>query len=140
MIKLVSRVFLSALFLTPFKAHPATADQILQVPFAYGTGRGAILVHVRVNDKPALLILDTGSAHTIVRPELLGIRPSELEPTRLGSSGGGFLGDAIGREVTLEVGSRRWKKRRIAVMDLSQVLSAYSEKPDGILGLDFLQQ
>jgi hypothetical protein len=33
-----------------------------------------------------------------------------------------------------------FKKWPVMVTDLSQVLSAYSEKPDGVLGLDFLQE
>src|SRR5262249_32312201 len=106
-------------------------------PFEYAEGRGSILLRVRVNEKPALLIFDTGASHTILRPEFLGMKPSELVPTEA-SSGGGFMGDAVGREVTLQVGNRKAAKRRVAVMDLSQVLSVYHEKIDGILGLDFL--
>lgn len=135
-----ARLCFLALLLVAVKASLAAADQAFQVPFEYGSGRTAILLHVRINDKPALLILDTGSAHTILQPEFLGINPAELAPTRFGSSGGGFVGDAIGREITLQVGIRKWSKWRVAIMDLGQVLSAYSEKPDGILGLDFLQQ
>lgn len=99
-----------------------------------------MLVRVRINNKPAILIFDTGSAHTIVRPELVGVTPKELIPTQMGGSGGGFIGDAVGREVSLEVGSSTWKKRKVAVMDLSQVLSVYEEKIDGILGLDFIKE
>lgn len=117
-----------------------TADQALTTPFDYSKSRNAILLHVRVNDKPAILILDTGSAHTIIRPEFLRIALSELQPTRLPPSGGGLVGDAIGREVTLQVGSWKWTKKAVAVMDISQALSFYAEKPDGLLGLDFLQE
>jgi hypothetical protein len=81
--------------------------------------------------------LDTGSSHTIVRPELLGIKPSELVPTHTASDGG-FMGDAVGREVRLQIADWKWPKQRVAVMDLSQVVAAYHEKIDGILGMDFL--
>jgi len=47
------------------------------------------------------------------------------------------IGDAVGREVTLEVGQRVWQRRRVSVMDLSAALSAYQEKIDGLLGIDF---
>lgn len=121
-------------------AKSSTADQALTIPFDYSKSRNAILLHVRINDKPAILILDTGSAHTIIRPEFLRIAPSELQPTHLPPSGGGLVGDAIGREVTLQVGSWKWAKRAVAVMDISQALSFYAEKPDGLIGLDFLQE
>ena len=126
----------ACLLLLVSQAPPSTADS-LTIPFEYAEGRGSILLRVRVNDKPALLIFDTGSSHTILRPELLGMKTSELVPTEA-STGGGFMGDAVGREVTLQIGNRKGSKRRVAVMDLSQVLSVYHEKIDGILGLDFL--
>ncbi len=94
----------------------------------------------RINDMPVVLILYTGAAHTVLCPNAAGVDPKELVPTRPSSGGGGFIGDAVGREITLQVGAMKWEKRRVAVMDLSQVLSVYSEKIDGILGLDFLQQ
>jgi hypothetical protein len=112
----------------------------VQVPFEYAKGVNSILVHARINDKPALLILDTGSAHTLLRPELLGLPREQLQAPRRSSSGAGFAGDAIGKEVKLELGGRRWGKWPVAVMDLSEILSAYQGKIDGVLGLDFLQQ
>ncbi|HET9283716.1 MAG TPA: retropepsin-like aspartic protease [Candidatus Angelobacter sp.] len=130
---------LAFLLLSAKASLPAAPKGALQVPFEYAAGRESILLHVRINDKPAVVIFDTGSAHTIVRPELVGVTPQELIPTQMGR-GGGFMGDAIGREVSLEVGSSIWKKRRVAVMDLSLVLSVYEEKIDGILGLDFIKE
>ncbi|HET9285305.1 MAG TPA: retropepsin-like aspartic protease [Candidatus Angelobacter sp.] len=120
------------------QAHPRSADSI-ELPFEYAKDKGSILLQVRINDKPALLILDTGSSHTIVRPELLGMKPSELVAAQT-AAGSGFKGDAVGREVTLQVGSWKPQKQRVAVMDLSEILSVYHEKIDGILGLDFLFQ
>ena len=137
----VLRIYVSLFLLLVPKASPGAADQVvLKVPFEYASGRNSILVRVKVNDRPAVLILDTGSSHTVLRPELLHIKPSELITTQQGSSGGGFMGDAIGREVTLQVGNWKWQKRRIAVMDLSQVLAVYEQQIDGVLGLDFLQE
>jgi hypothetical protein len=130
----VLRICALALLLLSAKANLVAADRISeQVHFEYAQGRDSILLHVQVNGKPAFLILDTGSAHTLLRPEVVGVDPKELIPTEV-ASGGGFLGDAVGREVTLQVGSLKWEKRKVAVMDLTQVLSAYQEKIDGILG------
>jgi len=106
----------------------------LTIPFDFAAGRGSILVGVRIDSRPAVLIVDTGSAHTILRPSIAGVSPSELA---LPSSGAGIVGDAVGREVTLEIGQRVWPRRRVAVMDLSRSLAAYHEKIDGLLGIDF---
>lgn len=116
------------------------ASQVFQVPFQYSVKHHVILLHGHVENKPALLILDTGCAHTIVKPELVGIVLSEFSPTKLNSFGVGFQGDAIGREITLELGTWKREKFTVSVMDLRQVLSAYPERPDGVLGLDFLEQ
>jgi hypothetical protein len=106
----------------------------LAVPFEFAQGRGSMLVPARINSKPALLIIDTGSAHTIVRPSVAGVSPAELAPPLVGA---GIMGDAVGREVTLEVGRQVWQRRGVAVMDLSQMLAAYRETIDGLLGMDF---
>jgi hypothetical protein len=106
----------------------------LSVPFEFAQGRGSMLISARINSKPALLIVDTGSAHTIVRPSVAGVNPRELAPPLVGA---GIIGDAVGREVTLEVGRQVWQRRGVAVMDLSQMLAAYRETIDGLLGMDF---
>lgn len=131
---------LAFLLLSAKASLPVAAKGALQVPFEYATSRDSMLVRVLINNKPAVLIFDTGSAHTIVRPELIGVSPKELIPTEMAKSGGGFMGDAVGREVSLQVGSFTLKKRKVVVMDLSQILSVYEEKIDGILGLDFIKE
>jgi predicted aspartyl protease len=110
-------------------------DGELTVPFDIAADRGSLLVHVRVENRPAVLIVDTGSSHTILRPSTVGMTLAELAAAR---TGGGAIGDAVGREVTLEIGPRRWQRRRVAVMDLSRTLSVYKERIDGLLGLDLL--
>ena len=107
------------------------------VPFEFAAGRGSLLVRARLDRREALLIVDTGSSHTIVRPSAVGVDPKELARPRTGV---GVVGDAVGKEVTLEIGDRIWTKRRVAVMDLSQALSMYQEKVDGLLGIDFFLQ
>jgi len=135
----IAPLALAFVLLSPV-AFPASGDTAFKVPFQYAKGRNSILIAARINDTPVVLILDTGAAHTVLCPNAAGVNPKELLPTHPSSGGGGFIGDAMGREITLQVGAMKWEKRRVAVMDLSQVLSVYSEKIDGILGLDFLQQ
>ena len=129
-----------AFLLLAAQARTGAADRSLEIPFEYASNRGSILLHVNIDDKPALLIVDTGASHIVVRPEILGIKRSELSPSHVGPSGAGFTGDAIGREIRLQVGSREWPKARVAVMDLSQVVSGYQENIDGLLGLDFFRE
>lgn len=109
----------------------------LTVPFEYAAGLGSLLVRGRINRRPALLVLDTGSSHTIVTAAFLGVKPPAPSPARPGV---GILSDAIGEEVTLELGPRVSQRRRVAVMDLSSVLSPYKERIDGLLGLDFFSE
>jgi hypothetical protein len=106
----------------------------LIVPFRFASGRASLLVQARVNLRPALLIVDTGSSHTILRPSIAGVDARELAQPRIGA---GFVGDAVGREVTLGIG-QHISHRRVSVMDLSNILSAYEERIDGLLGIDFL--
>jgi len=107
----------------------------LSIPFDFAVGRGSLLIRVRINRQAALLIVDTGSSHTILRPSVAGVNASELGLPR---TGGVVIGDALGQEVALEVGQQVWPHRLVAVMDLSAVLSAYQERIDGVLGIDFL--
>lgn len=129
-----------ALWLLSTKAPLAAADRVLKVPFDYASVHGSILIHASVNDRQVVLILDTGSTYTVLRPESLGESRPDLLPTRPGPSRAGFIGDAVGEEVTLELGGRKFEKYRVAVMDLREILSHYREKIDGVLGLDFLLQ
>lgn len=111
------------------------ADQVLQVPLEYATGKNALLIHARINNKPALLILDTGSSQTVLEPQIAGLK-AEGNP----HPEAGFRSDGVRHEVELQVGNMIWKKWPVKVMDQSETLSAYLENPDGILGLDFLQE
>ena len=118
------------------QASPANKNnQELTIPFDFAADRGSLLVHARINGRAALLIVDTGSSHTILRPSAAGVNPAELVAPRTGA---GVIGDAVGREITLEVAQRVWVRRRVSVMDLTAALSTYREKIDGLLGLDFL--
>lgn len=101
------------------------ADKNLKIPFEYADNRDSLLVRVRFNDRPAILILDTGSAHTILRPEAVGVPRSKLIPASRSRSGAGFMGDAVSTEVTLQIGKRVWRKHHVVLMDLSDILAAY---------------
>ena len=128
---------LIAAFATPSLAQrPVNGNSAeLTIPFDFAVDRGSLLVRARINSRAAILILDTGSSHTILRPAAAGVNRAELAAPRTGA---GVIGDAVAREVTLEIGPRVWQRRRVSVMDLSAALAAYREKIDGLLGVDFL--
>ncbi len=107
----------------------------LTIPFDYAADRGSLLVRARVNSRAVVLILDTGSTHTILRPSVAGLSAFELQAPHVG---GGVIGDAVAREVTLEIGRRVWTRRPVSVMDLSAALALYRERIDGLLGIDVL--
>jgi hypothetical protein len=132
---------IGALFLVPGLTHAEhKADRTLQVRYELAKRRAGLLLHVRINGTPAVMILDTGSAHTIIQPDVLGGQAPKVAPAHPGADGAGFLGDAVGYDVQLELGEWRWKHRRVVVMDLARLLSFYDERVDGLLGLDFLQE
>ena len=55
-----------------------TASSI-EIPFELNRQFGSILVRVRVNGEPAILLVDTGSSHTILSGNILGVNPLLLE-------------------------------------------------------------
>jgi hypothetical protein len=114
-----------------------TPSDVLVISFEVSRNRPSLLVQVSINGMRRLLVVDTGSAHTVIQPELVGLKRSK--PAGTAQSGAAFIGDAVGADVTLRVGNRTWQKFRLVAMDLSQILAAYQEHLDGVLGLDFLQ-
>lgn len=136
----ILRIFVLLVLVLASKASPGTAEEILKVPFECATGKNAFLIHARIDDKPALLILDTSSPETMLQPGIVGINPAELAKDQRLHAAGAFRASAISREVELRVGNMTWKRWPVKVMDQSQVLSAYLDNPDGVLGLDFLQE
>ena len=112
----------------------------VEVPFEASRSGSAILVRAVVNRRPAILVLDTGSAQTIVSPELARLEAGDLGPSRFAAEGPGL--EARGRwiEATLEIGGRRFFRRTIAAIRLEEVSRALGGKIDGLLGQDLLRE
>jgi hypothetical protein len=66
----VLRIYVLLLLLLASKASPGVADEILKVPFECAIGKNAFLIHAWINDKPALLILDTSSPETVLHRQI----------------------------------------------------------------------
>ena len=45
------------------------ASRPLQVPFRFDASQRAILVELEINQRPVLLIMDTGATNTLIRRE-----------------------------------------------------------------------
>jgi hypothetical protein len=98
----VLSIYTSLFLLLASKASPGMADEVLKVPFECATGKNAFLIHVRVDDKPVLLILDTSSPETVLQPGILGINPAELARDQRLHAAGALRTNVINREVELE--------------------------------------
>jgi hypothetical protein len=115
------------------------SDQQTQIEYQQSRRFNAILIVARVNDKPAVLIVDTGSDRTIISPHLLisepvsgNLRVSFLAAHRNAPA-------AWGR-ATLQLSNRTWKELLVVVQDQSELRQAFGQSIDGILGQDILGQ
>jgi len=112
----------------------------LELRFERDAALDAILIRAEVNGRPALLLLDTGANRTVISPELAGVPAEELRAARFRDSSPGLHAEYTFREASLRLGSREWKGRRLAVMNLEQVSRVYGRRLDGILGRDVLRE
>ena len=120
---------------------PGKGDPKAGIAFEVNRPFGAILVRAQVNGRPATLLVDTGSSHTILSSELLQIRPLALRRADTPAKGSGYIGSAGWAKATLEVGTRTWPDRKVLVMDDFQDLSnSMKQRVDGILGEDVLKE
>jgi Aspartyl protease len=117
-----------------------TSHRRIVVPLERSPHFGAILVSVRVNGKPAVLILDTGSNTTILSPEISGLNPARLPRANPPRKGTGFVSDGRWGQATLTIGTTVWKDKRILVVDTKDLSRSVQRKIDGILGQDILDE
>jgi hypothetical protein len=120
-------------------AWPASAGEI-EIPFERIRQPNAILVHAIANEKPVLLILDTGAGTTVLSLEVLGRTTHGLKPSQFAPRGAGMSGEARLVAADLQLGSRAWRGRPVVAMNLEEVSRVYGRKIDGILGQDILSE
>jgi hypothetical protein len=105
-----------------------------------------LLVDVRVNGRPAQLLVDTGASRTVFDKERIlrfmpgtGFTPAGKTSTGLGTDS---MEGQVGTLDTLELGALRLEKPVIVLLDLSHVNQSYSTigltPIDGVLGSDLL--
>lgn len=100
---------------------------------------GLVLVKVEVNGRPAVLIVDTASNHTIISSEFADM-PRTMDNTVSTSKGSGLTGTGVFARTTLRVGPITWRDHRIVVMDMREFSKSMGQKIDGLLGMDFLTE
>lgn len=111
------------------------------LPFELNRSFGTILIRAEVNKQPAILVLDTGSSHTILSSELLRVRSLALERADAPAKGSGYVGGAGWAKATIQIGSITWPDRRVLVMDDFRDLSnGMKQRVDGIIGEDVLRE
>jgi Aspartyl protease len=120
---------------------PRENDPQSGIPFEVNRNFGSILIRAQVNGKPATLVVDTGSSHTILSWELLQVRPLALEHADAPTKGSGFVGRAGWAKATVEVGTITWQDRKVLVMsDFQEISNSMKRRIDGILGEDVLKE
>ena len=112
----------------------------LEVPFESVGGEGLILIRGVANRAPALLLLDTGAAQTILRPELVGGGVGALPPSRFSGDGPGLRAHGRWTEATLQIGGKVWTNRSVVAMSFDEVSRAYGRRIDGLIGQDLLRE
>jgi len=111
------------------------------IPIELSRRFGLILLKAEVNDRPAMLLMDTGSSHTILSTKLLNTQLLTLENARNASKGSGWVGNAIWIKATVKVGDAVWRDHRFLAMDdVPDISGSLGQNIDGILGEDVLQE
>jgi len=133
------RFFANAALVLAMSAWLEASPPQTQIEYQQSHRFNAILVAARVNDKPAVLIVDTGSDRTIISPHLLlnkfvsrSFPLSFLEAHRTTSAAWG--------KANLQLKNRAWKEVLVVVQDQSNLRQAFGQPIDGILGQDILGQ
>jgi len=113
----------------------------IEIPFEVNRQFGSILVRVRVNGGSAVLLVDTGSSHTIVSGNVLGLNPMLLERASAPVEGSALIGIAGWATATIDLGRIRGVNRRVLVMnEFREISKGMKQRVDGILGEDVLNE
>ena len=118
-------------------AHP---QDPVEVPFEYSRAFGLVLVKAEVNDRPALMVLDTGSNETIVSPKLVIVKQLSSKDAVAMAKGSGYSGNGVVATASLRLGPLNPKKCQILVVDLSDLSKSLGQDIDGILGMSVLKE
>jgi len=96
-----------------------------------------ILVNIRVNDKAARLLLDTGAGMTLVGPKFA---KGTIELQRVNIEQQAGMSEASVRRLSITLGEMTFKNHVVGVLDMADVNSRTGAKIDGLLGEDILRR
>ena len=99
-----------------------------------------MMVEARINGQLAVLILDTGSNHTILSSKLVDVATPPLKDLVTSKKGSGYSGNGVFTRASVSVGTVLWRDHRIVVMDTNEISKSMGETVDGLLGMDFLNE
>jgi hypothetical protein len=100
---------------------------------------GTILLNARLNGDPIVMILDTGSSHSLFDARAFGMSPAQLQSARLNARGLGLNADVVWRSANFQIAEQQWNNQPVEVADLSKLSKIYGRTIDGILGQDVLR-
>ena len=120
-------------------AFPHPQDPV-EVPFEYSRAFGLVLVKLEVNERPAIMVLDTGSNETIVSPKLVTVKQLSSKDAVAMARGSGYSGTGVVATALLRLGPLSPKNCQILVVDLSDLSKSLGQNIDGILGMSVLKE
>jgi hypothetical protein len=111
------------------------------IPIELTSRFSLVLVRLEVNGKPATLVVDTGSSHTILSTQFLKLQALDTDVGANPRKGSGFVGNAAWIKATVKAGNQVWRDHEFLAMgDLPDVSNAVGQKIDGIMGEDILKE
>jgi hypothetical protein len=111
------------------------------IPIELTSRFSLVLVRLEVNGRPATLVVDTGSSHTILSTQFLQLRGLALGADPSPSKGSGFVGRAAWIKASVHIGDEVLRDHEfLAMEDLPDISNAVGQKIDGIMGEDILKE
>ena len=130
-------VALGVVFTTPTFSQ---TSREYEIPFENSRLFGLKIIRVEANGKPAVLIIDTASNHTILSSDFELVRTRTLDRAFATSKGSGLTGGGIFATASLKVGPINWRDHKVVLMDLHELSKSFGQRIDGLLGADFLNE
>jgi predicted aspartyl protease len=116
---------------------PAKSSVQREIPFETSRIFGLMLVRVEVDGKKAVLVVDTGSNHTVMNLGMGDSWPRSLNNITSVYKSSGVTGIAVFGKATLKIGNLTWSNHRIVIADMRELSRMLGQPVDGVLGMDF---
>jgi hypothetical protein len=111
------------------------------IPIELTSRFSLVLVRLEVNGRPATLVVDTGSSHTILSTQFLQLKGLDSDVGANPSKGSGLVGNAAWIKATVKAGKEVWRDHEFLAMGvLPDISNAVGQKIDGIVGEDILKE